>query len=249
LNYINFHVLSIGTGMTTMMDDHHQDTIRGRSACERCRIHDRVLFADLDAGDFDALGEPIDDLDLRPGDILYRAGQPAAALYTVRTGMIKLEQYLSDGTRRIVGLASQGDVLGLEGTVAASYEHTAIALQPASVCRIPKPIITRMEPKLTRQLMRKWHDAARKAHAGIRDLSTGHARHRVARLFLLLAPPSTHRCRLFGREDVGALLGITTETASRTIADFKRHGLVAEVAGNVFTRNIAALNRIAAGDE
>ncbi len=232
-----------------MTDGMNQGTTRGQSACEQCRIQDRVLFADLDAGDFSALAGPIDDVELPPGGTLYHAGQPATALYTVRTGVIKLEQYLADGTRRIVGLASQGDLLGLEGTVAETYEHTAIALHPASVCRIPKTIIDGMEPKLNRQIMRKWHDSARKAHACIRDLGTGHARQRVARLFLVLAPPSTPRCRLFGREDVGALLGVTTETASRTIAEFKRHGLVAEVATNVFTRDIAALERIAAGDE
>lgn len=31
-------------------------------------------------------------------------------------------------------------------------------------------------------------------------------------------------CELFGREDMGSMLGITTETASRIVAEFKRSG-------------------------
>lgn len=36
--------------------------------------------------------------------------------------------------------------------------------------------------------------------------------------------PSVYTVR--SREDMGALLGITTETASRIMAAFKRHGLI-----------------------
>ena len=219
----------------------------GLSSCDKCSIQDLVLFADLDAADFNAIHLPIDDLWLPPGAVLYRADQPAAALFTVREGLVKLEQYLPDGTRRIVSLAARGDVLGLEATVAETYGQTAVALQPAQVCRIPKGIVGRLSQKLSRQLMRKWHDSVQTAHACIRDLSTGPARQRLARLFLVLAPPQVRRCRLFGREYVGALLGVTTETASKTVAEFKRLGLVADVAPNVFERDVESLETIAAG--
>ncbi len=219
----------------------------GLSSCEKCPIQDLVLFADLQSDDFKAIHLPIDDIWLPPGAVLYTEEQAAHALYTVREGLVKLEQYLVDGTRRIVSLASQGDVLGLEATIAEDYENTAIALQPTKVCRIPKEVVARLSPKLHRQLMRKWGESVQAAHACIRELSTGSARQRVARLFLLLAPDSARRCRLFGREDVGALLGVTTETASKTVAEFKRQGAVTEVAVNLFERNVPALEAIAAG--
>ncbi len=220
----------------------------GLSDCDKCPIQDLVLFADLEKADFNTIHLPIDDIWFPPGAALYQADEAAGALFTVRSGLVKLEQYLTDGTRRIVSLAGQGDVLGLEATVSPVYEHTAIALQPTAVCRIPKGIVGRLSDKLNRQIMRKWHESVQKAHACTRDLSTGAARQRVARLFLFLASADSARCRLFSREDVGALLGVTTETASKTVAEFKRLGLVREVAANVFERDIAALERIAAGD-
>ncbi len=216
-------------------------------SCTDCAIRDLVLFADLKAEDLNASGPPIEDIRLVPGDTLYRAGDPGAALFTVREGLLKLQQSLSDGSLRIVNILGQGQVAGLEVTVGGRYEHTAIALQPTKLCRIPREVVDHLAPKLHRQLMKKWHESLSRAHECTRELATGHARQRVARLFLMLAPAEETRVRLFGREDVGSLLGITTETASRMIADLKRSGVVREVALNLFERDIPQLTAIAAG--
>ncbi len=218
----------------------------GLATCEKCGIRSLVLFADLTSEDFSFIHLPIEDIWLPAGTSLYQPGQNSSALFTVREGLLKLEQYLPDGAQRIVSLLRPGDVAGLEAIVAPIYEHAAIALQPTKVCRIPKEVVTRLSPKLHHQLMKKWHDAIQRSHECTRELSTGSARQRVARLFVLLAPGSGDLCRLFGREDVGALLGITTQTASRTVAEFKRARLVREVGPNIFHRDLPRLEQIAA---
>ncbi len=224
-----------------------QTASHGVISCTECAIRDLVLFADLKAEDINASGPPIVDVRLAPGDSLYRGGEAGTALFTVREGLLKLQQPLTDGSLRIVNILGQGQVAGLEVTVSGCYEHTAIALQPTKLCRLPRELVDHLAPKLHRQLMKKWHESLSRAHECTRELATGHARQRVARLFLMLAPADEPRVRLFGREDVGALLGITTETASRMIADLKRGGGVREVALNLFERNIPQLTAIAAG--
>ena len=77
--------------------------------------------------------------------------------------------------------------------------------------------------------------ALSEADAWLTELSTGPARERVARMLLrLIRGETASECTLFGREDLGAMLGITTETASRTIAEFKRKGLLTELGSNRF---------------
>ena len=226
------------------------DDVTGDAAavsCGECAIRDLVLFADLKPEDVAACQASIEDVGLVPGACLYRAGDTGTALFTVREGLLKLQQSLEDGSQRIVSLLGRGQVAGLEATVAGRYEHSAIALQPTRLCRIPCEVVVRLAPKLHRQLMKKWHESLGRANDCTRDLGTGHARQRVARLFLMLAPAGEPRVRLFGREDIGALLGITTETASRMVADLKRQGAVREVSLNLFERNIDRLAAIAAG--
>lgn len=231
-----------------MRDTEIEAAWSGLESCKKCAIRSMVLFADLTAADFNAVHLPIEDMTVPPGIALYRHGQSATALFTVREGLVKLEQYLPDGSYRIVSLLGPGDVAGLEATLAPEYEHSAIALVPTKVCRLPRDTVARLSPKLNRQLMSKWHDMVQRSHQCVRELSTGSARQRMARLFLLLAPPEIETCRLFGREDVGALLGITTETACRMVSEFKRKKAILEIDGNIFGRDIAKLEAIANGD-
>ena len=93
--------------------------------------------------------------------------------------------------------------------------------------------------------MARWFKALTDADRSITELSTGTARARVARLLLWLAErEGGPRCQLFSREDLGAVLGLTTETASRTMAEMKRQGHLSEPRVNEFIFDIAALRAL-----
>ncbi|MDD5329527.1 MAG: Crp/Fnr family transcriptional regulator [Sulfuricella sp.] len=223
----------------------------GGADCVSCCIRKSVLFAGLDIADCAAIHRPIDDIALSPQETLYRAGDPAQAVFTIRRGLIKLVQYLPDGRQRIVRLLHATDVTGLEALLDQPYQHDAIVLQPTEVCRIPLEVIQRLDqdkPKLRKELMVRWQRALDEADAWLTQLSTGSARARVARLLQKLAGGREDGyIELFGREDIGSMLGITTETASRIIAEFKRNGALVEVPGGVLLKcDLAALNIIAA---
>lgn len=223
----------------------------GHADCVLCTLRASVLFAGLEEKDFALIHDPIDQFRLQPGTTLYRAGDEGEFMFTVRLGAIKLIQYLPDGSQRIVRLARATDVIGLEALVESGYQHDAVVLQPTEVCRFPARVVRelgRQNPKLHRELMNRWQRALSEADAWLTELSTGSARQRVARLLLrLVRDPLASDCELFGREDIGAMLGITTETASRTIAEFKRRGLLVESGPQGFLLDIPNLRRIAEG--
>ncbi len=217
----------------------------GTADCAQCAIRGSVLFAGLGLEDFARIHDPILQIALQPGETLYRAGETGQRLFTLRQGLIKLVRYLPDGTQRIVRLIRSTDVTGLEALVGKPYEHHAIALQPSELCCLPADTVDRLSrenPRLHRELLDRWQRALSEADNWLTELSTGPARQRVARLISrLLEEGEPPRCRLFGREDLGAMLGITTETASRTIADFRRRGILREAGPNLFTVDLPAL--------
>lgn len=224
---------------------------KGESNCVNCAIRKTVLFAGLEISDCESIHRPIDDLVLPPQAVLYRAGDPAQAVFTIRSGLLKLVQYLPDGRQRIVRLLRGTDVTGLEALLGQPYQHDAVVLQQADVCRIPLDVIQRLDsenPKLRKELMVRWQRALDEADAWLTQLSTGSARARMARLLLrLVSGRDDTCCELFGREDMGAMLGITTETASRIIAEFKRSGALRETPNSCALRcDLSALNLIAA---
>lgn len=201
-------------------------------ACRFCLRRGEALFRDLTEEELTRFGQmQIADLGFTPGDVLYRQGDPGQAVYMIRDGLVKLEQFLPDGSQRIVRLARGGAAIALEVLLEGDYEHQAVALQPTRVCRLPREVLLRIEsetPRLHRQLMSFWHASVSDADTWLTLLSTGNARTRVARLLLLLSEDD-EPFEMLSREDIGAMLGITTETASRTIAEFRRAGTLRPV--------------------
>ncbi len=222
--------------------------LRGSADCLNCDIRSSVLFAGLSDADCEVIARPIDDLVVQPQDFLYRAGSTATAIFTVRGGLIKLVQYLPDGKQRIVRLLRGYDVTGLEAMLGQPYQHDAIVLQKAEICRIPLEVVQQLEdrnPRVRKELMTRWQRALEEADVWLTQLSTGSARARMARLLLRLVEKGD-RCNLFSREDMGAMLGITTETASRIIAEFKRSGAIGEGEGDAVRCDVPQLKAIAA---
>lgn len=220
----------------------------GEADCSICRLRDTVLFSGLSEKDFETIHKPIDQTVLEPGSTLYRTGDKAEHLFTIRSGLVKLVQYLPDGTQRIVRLLRTSDVTGMEAMLGGVYQHDAIVMQATETCDLPAEVVKRLSREnssLHEELMKRWQRALEEADLWITQLSTGSAKQRVARLLQrLVCNTDTHECQLFNREDMGAMLGITTETASRTIADFKRSGVLTEKSHNIYTLNMDKIHEL-----
>jgi CRP-like cAMP-binding protein len=223
---------------------------KGNAQCQDCGVRDLVLFADLKEDDFSLIHLPIDETEFEVGRTFYSAGDEGEYLYTIRSGLVKLVQYLPGGGQRIVRLLKRGAMAGLEVTLGQPYEHTAIALHPTSVCRIPRQVIERLSretPRLHGQLIQRWHEALRQADDWLTELSTGKAPQRLARLLTHLVE-TDGTVTLFSREDLGAMLGITTEHASRTVAELKRQDALFEMSPNRYRCDLDQLECIGADD-
>ncbi len=219
--------------------------------CRQCGVRQLALFNDLTDADFKLVHLPVEDMAIAKRTALYNAGDDANALFTLRSGLIKLTHYLADGSQRVVRLVRPGGTIGLEALVSDSFAHHAEALQDSTLCRIPVAVVEKLDresPHLHKQLLTRWHQAVMESDNWLTQMSTGSARERVARLCLYLCDDTDDSCVLPGREDMGAMLGITTETASRVIAEFRRHGHLNLRNRSEFGLDIKALQIVAGLD-
>ncbi|MCU7959248.1 MAG: cyclic nucleotide-binding domain-containing protein [gamma proteobacterium symbiont of Bathyaustriella thionipta] len=120
------------------------DAWSGKTHCEQCNIRQTVLFAELEQEDFNNLHTPIEQQHFNHHQVIYRMGDNANALFTLRTGLVKLVRYTTDGQARIVRLVRPSQSFGLDALLEESYEHDAIALQPVELCRLPVPTVTEL---------------------------------------------------------------------------------------------------------
>jgi CRP/FNR family transcriptional regulator, anaerobic regulatory protein len=220
-----------------------------RAKCIDCDIRKSALFANLDKNELENLLQPVYTQRHEPRTRLYGESMAGHYAYTVRSGLVKLVKAISNGETRIVRLISQADFIGLEILLNEPYRHTAIAITPIEVCRIPLDVLKNLDLHsrgFHNQLMTRWQKSVDEAENMITELSTGKASARLAHLILRYFDDGLAEIwNSPARDDIAQMLDVTTETASRLMAEFKREGLIAENHGTITIRDAVALKQIA----
>jgi len=210
----------------------------GQANCKVCTLRKGALFADLPDVVLDRLLMPVDQIVFGAKAVLYQEGELAHHVFSIREGLVKLVQVAANGSARIVRFLSAGDAAGLEALSDGRYRHTAEAVVATDVCRIPAESlveINRQHSALFGELMLRWQGSLDRADEVITQLSTGTAQGRVARFLLnTLSDPEGSSCIALTREDLASLLSLTVETVSRTVAEFKRRGVLEERRGQFY---------------
>lgn len=166
-------------------------------------------------------------------DILYHQSAEADTVFFITAGLLKLVTTLPNGRMRIVRLHRPGSVLGLSGMLGQDNEHTAVAVTPVTVLRLPLVALQRLrdeDPTTYASLVERWHGYLKDADTWITEFSTGPIRGRVARLLTFLSefePEAAEgHVQLLTCEEMASILGVTTESVSRILAEFKRQRIL-----------------------
>lgn len=197
-----------------------------------------MLFADVDVEAASVLLRSVEDTGYQPGEAIYQQGEEAAALFSVRRGVIKLSLVSPEGNLRIVRLIGPGAAIGLEGLLDQPYQHKAEPMTATDICRLPIATVRRLsseQPQLYERLMLQWQEQINRADTHLLELSTGPIRDRIFHLLRIMHT----LCAIGGTEfllpdnrDCAALVAAREESVSRVIAEFKRTGLLKkDVAG------------------
>lgn len=220
----------------------------GPPQCQHCDMRHLVLFSSLEEHEFGLIHGPIDEHRYAKGEVIYRTEEPGRHLFTIREGSVKLVHYSAEGGERIVRLCRRGDVLGLEALLGQSYQHHAITLEPVFTCCIPVSVVTDLSqrsPKFFNALMTRWQQAVSASDSWLTELGTGPVKSRVARFLIRLAEGEGDKaCFMPTREDIGAMLAVTTESVSRITANFQRDGLIEYLGPHSVRVDIAGLMKL-----
>lgn len=202
--------------------------------CFRCAVRDISLCGVLDStelGEFKKLGST---LRVEPGEAVFFEGDPAATVFTITSGTIRLSKLLADGRRQIAGFMFAGDFLGL--TIEDRHAFTAEAVTDAELCRFPRVRFERFLDEHPHMERRMYAIAAHELFAARQQvvlLGRKTATEKVVSFLLMIAD----RCRKKGgladeielpmtRTDIADYLGLRIETVSRELSALKAQRLV-----------------------
>jgi len=200
-------------------------------SCAECPVRSEALFRVLGSGTLEAAGYGVESVRLLPGQRVYPQGFAGASLFTVREGIVRFERVTEAGDRRIVRLAGRGGLIGQEALLHRCYADEAVACTETQLCRIPRTVVERLaarEPTLHRELMGRWQSSLEAAEEWSAELTSGTTRRRVLQLVARLAElAGAGDCIwLPPRHEMGVMLDMAFETASRVIGQLRREGIL-----------------------
>ena len=207
----------------------------GHADCQHCAIRSEDILADVDVVKYEQLLKGISQFSYTKKSIVFFENYPADAVFIVRKGLVKLEETLSDGTTRIIRIVRQGGVAGLETFLdnGQRFDQTAIALQDTEICRIPYGVIKAIlttDPAFYKAVLKEWHCQIEASNRVVVEFSTGNLKQRLACVLLMLIDETNRNSLLeidmISVEDMAALTGVTKESVSRVISEFKRNKLL-----------------------
>jgi CRP/FNR family transcriptional regulator len=184
-------------------------------------------------------------------ETVYHQGDASLHAFTLRKGLVKLTKTLPNGRTQIVRVLREGDLFGFDGFAGESYNHTAIPLSEIEVCRLPLSELMELKkqnPEIENTMMKRWIQHLRQAEDMMLELGAKKAAERLASFLIRWCENVDHTGWMplcLSRGEIGELLGLTIETVSRFLSDWKRQGLINEQRGSIQIVDVDNLRKIA----
>lgn len=167
---------------------------------------------------------------LRKGATLYRAGEPAAALYEIANGGVRTVLSLPDGGTTVTGFRGAGEVFGLAAaghhtdtaeaiapTLVYGFERESLAqlvrASPAAACRLLELACAELAARAEQVALLSRSDALGRLALFIRMMQNGDARGEAVRLAM-------------SRGDIARYVGLSAEAVSRGFRTLAERGIV-----------------------
>ena len=165
---------------------------------------------------------------LAPGELLFRQGDPAAAIYKVESGRLRLNRRTVDDHLVILHTARRGEFFAEASLFADAYHCDAVAAAQSSVRVYQKEIVInalRTDPALAEVFMARLARQLQELRARMELRNIRSARDRVLQYLRLRAGIGRRSIALDGElQDIAAEIGMTREALYRTLAALEAEG-------------------------
>lgn len=226
--------------------------------CAGCEARSAAVCGVLECDKLSAFRRLGTQFRLSAGQPLFHEGDAATRVFTLTRGSLKLYKLLPDGRRQVTGFMRPGDFLGI--SVDDEHAFSAEALEPSQLCAFPRnrfDDFTEDNGEMERELYRLAVHELAAAQQQMVLLGRKTAAERLASFFLALADreerASSDKARFvslpMSRSDIADYLGLTKETISRVLSQFKSRRVIRlDAINRIEILDREALEALAAGE-
>ncbi|MES2643533.1 MAG: Crp/Fnr family transcriptional regulator [Myxococcota bacterium] len=200
-------------------------------------IRQNPLLTELPERELEALDQMSENIEVRRRQLIWEPGTPAATIYLVRTGIVKLSKVSDEGRELTLHFFTRDNLFG-ELAVISEQPHDTVAeaYEDCLLLGIGKDDFNRLlmrTPMLAMRMMRLVGERRQRLENRVENLLFRSAHARLASLFIELAQTFGVRdsrgviinLKLTHKE-IASLIGATRETVSFAILDLRKDNLI-----------------------
>src|SRR5271165_2269855 len=223
--------------------------------CLTCNLCSEGFFCRLPRADMEAFQKIKFTLAYPAGATLFGEGQACRGIYILCKGRVKLATTSNQGQTLILKIAQPGEVLGLNTAVSGlPHEVTAETGQPCQLNFVKREDFLRFlreHNEANLQAAIHLSRECQQAYQHIRSFVMRSAPQRIARLILDWSHEEAGMATAKGikvaltHEEIGQIIGMSRETVTRTLADFRKQGIAEFHGSTLLIQNPPALQKLA----
>jgi CRP/FNR family transcriptional regulator len=213
-----------------------------------------ILFAALDDDAAAKLLSRVEVMQRRRGEVVFQQGDPAAELWLIANGRVKLTRTTTDQRETVLAVLGPGEVFGetclLEGTPRAA---TATAISDTTLALVSSAdvdLIIDSHPDVVPQLMQVLARRLRNANELLSELAFRDVPGRVAKALIDLSArfgertaDGIHVAHGLTQEELAQFVGASREAVNKALSDFAARGWLRLQMRAVRLLNIERLQR------
>ena len=212
----------------------------GRRRAERAHpetpaLRELPLFARVDDATLSRLSLEAKVEVFENGDVVFRQGDPAAAVVIVLQGYVKVLRTAANGDETLICIRANGQTVSEPPTGGEeAYRVSAEAIGTLQTLKLPAARFARTmkeSPALCAAMVQDAKDRIAALVAEVESLKAQNADQRLVRFLLSLCPPNAEQCRFrlpYDKRLIASQLGVKQETLSRAFAKLRDYGVRTE---------------------
>ncbi len=202
------------------------------SSCQECRLKSNAVMA-LDEDELMFLEKGCRNVSLKTGESLFREGLPYSHIIFLKEGFVKIHMMGPTGKDQILKIAKPGAYIGIQTILGGDFNHySATSLTDVSTCFIKVEIFKELillSGKFSSEILKYICEEELNYYHRFVDQQQKQMNGRLADALLYLCDDiflSRQFIMPFSNNDLAALIGSTREGVSRTLSNFKSHGII-----------------------
>lgn len=177
---------------------------------------------------------------LATGEILFKQGDRAFAIYKVESGRLRLMRRTVDDHLIVLHTARSGEFFAEASLFSEIYHCDAVAAAPSDLRVYAKATLLaalRAEPALSEAFMARLAHQVQELRARMELRNIRSARERVFQYLLLRTGADGRTIAIEGQlQDIAAEVGLTREALNRALAGLEAEGVLARIGSGIVLR-------------